>query len=150
MFPFKPKIKCLIFMRKAKEYSLIKTIKISYTTTKFSYGTRTYHVDLEAIVSWKRSKPYLFYDLDELLPMRFRKSSIEHDSNEAYKFLQKKILDEITNKEADKFLMYIIAGLIIGVIAITVFSFWQYGKLNDTIRELTRELAKVSSGGVYP
>jgi len=150
MFPFKPKIRCLTFMKRGSQYSLIKIFKISFQTTKFSYGTRTFHVDLEKIILLKRNSPCLIYDLDELLSISFKKPHLEHDSNEAYKFLHKKILDEITNKEADKMLMYIIIGLMAGIVAITIFSFWQYGKLNDTIRELVKELAKLQSGGVYP
>lgn len=124
-------------------FRVIFTKYVNIQNKQFTYEKKTYVIDLERAIFDKNNNPILYYLFSEISPITFK---FVKDKNIMQKgnpdILNTVILDNTLRKifgsDIDNMMLMIIIGLIIGLVAMSVYAFWQINQLQQQLIEMAK------------
>jgi hypothetical protein len=146
---FPHKIKIFILAKLGDTLKIVESAKAKSTVMKFSRKDRDYVLQLDKAILDKDNTPVLFYYVDDTNPLTLTSDKIVTDKNKIIRFnprdvsviMKTKKLQNKLGSQEQMLYWVIIAGLIIGVIAISVYSLQiqqQLIKEIETLKQLLR------------
>ena len=120
-------------------YKLSKTLRIHEKTQLFTYKNKVYAVDYNRVILDTKNKPTIYYDVNNSIPLGLNVLR-EVNSEVVNSFFESEVIKDMYAKKPDKMLYILIFGLIIGLVAIGIYSQYTQGKLNQQIIDLTNRL----------
>ena len=144
----KKRLKIYIVSKYGEElYKLSKTLRIHEKTQLFTYKNKVYAVDYSRVILDTKNKPTIYYDINNSIPLGLNVLR-EVNSEVVNSFFESEVIKDMYAKKPDKMLYILIFGLVIGLVAIGIYSQYTQGKLNQQIIDLTNRLANGGSNVV--
>ena len=133
-------VKCIIGKQISNSFKIIKTVHVEATKKSFVVGKGEYTIDMTKTILTKKNDPILFYEHDKTYPICFGKNDSKRNAELLKSLLVEKTVKGILGNNPDMFLTIAVIGLIIGIVAISIFSLIQMQTLQETIMELTKKI----------
>lgn len=134
---------CKIIKPFGNSYKIVHRKIVNIKEEKFNFGNKEYILDTKGAIIDNKGEPILFYLIDEPLPISFeniKNLGIKSNNKILHKVLKDDTIKKIFNPSIDILMFIICIGLTIGLIAITIYAFWQISQLQQQIIELSKQI----------
>jgi len=153
LFYIKKRFKCFILAKYKTGWKKVKEQWVKFDVETFKWRDKEFKVNFEGLeILDKRNKPELYYEYTTAKPIMIFQNSPHKEGSKLFKtYMDEKSIGKLGNRHIDKLYMYIIAGLIIAVVAIGVYSVYTQTQMNKQIIELTKQIlnaTKTTGGGI--
>lgn len=120
---FKATPKAHLLKKVGNNFQLVKTIKFKLKDTELKFKTKSYMLDTKFAIIWKRSKPHLYFDIDNMKPLTFLQTK-KYDPKMFQTLTDNKMLQNIFGKDQEKIMLVIILILVIALMVSVGFNFY--------------------------
>ena len=134
-------VKCIILKKQGDSYKVSKVTHQNTNNSDFDINNKKYVIDISKAVLDKNNNLILFYLDNNTFPICFGKAQDKKCNAKLLKCLVvERAVRSILGNNTDIFLVVTIIGLIIGIVAVSIFSFMQLQNLQETIIELSKKI----------
>lgn len=102
-------------------------------------GKHTYELDTKECIEDKRGTAMLFYTEGDLQPIQIKPNEKPRSSRMFTDILKSAVRRKLMGGGKETGLFVVIIVLVIALIGVAVFSFWQYNEMNNKIIELLKD-----------
>lgn len=120
----KPSPKAHLLKKIGDTYHLVKTVKFKLNQSSLKYRNKTYLLDTKISIVWKKAKPHIFFDIDDMKPLDYKENKIKYDPQMFQTLTDNSMLKNIFGKDQEKIMIIIILILVIGLLISVAFNFY--------------------------
>lgn len=134
---FRKFIRVIILRKIGEMYKQVKQLKPKLITESVDYKGKTYTINFDKAIMDNRNRPILYYNQDDSEPLTYYDNKIIRQSSVVNGFVHSDMIKDIfSSGSVEKVYIYLVLGMAICLVIVSVFAIWKITELQNTIIQI--------------